>query len=287
MDVQHDDDESPATTESEEGWHTVHYGRREKPGHKSVRDADGFHGAHNKVEPGFGNTQAKTQERRMNCIEKASRMLKVPAADYIIVIRPRGGLRAATLGPTDITRGIHEAAATAPEVQHFDVICPYKTQNIMIVSTPDADEANQYRKIKKILIRGKECEVAEYDRAPEDTAKGIIKRIPLEETTGSSEAALVTERNHSIITAKQLGNTTTVIVLFSGNKRTSTRALDIETQKMTTNKIPLRFKEPQPCKVLPQFQGDRSTQLRQREQGEEAKEAALPRTKSAESIKAL
>ncbi|KAH8040230.1 hypothetical protein HPB51_009778 [Rhipicephalus microplus] len=49
MDVQHDDDESPATTESEEGWHTVYYGRRRKPGHESVRDADGVHGANNKV----------------------------------------------------------------------------------------------------------------------------------------------------------------------------------------------------------------------------------------------
>ncbi|KAL3188519.1 hypothetical protein MRX96_003481 [Rhipicephalus microplus] len=37
-------------------------------------------------------------------------------------------------------------------------------------------------------------------------------------------------------------------------KRTSTRALDIETRKTTANKIPLRFKEPQPCKLPPQFQ---------------------------------
>ncbi|KAL3219359.1 hypothetical protein MRX96_030502 [Rhipicephalus microplus] len=36
-------------------------------------------------------------------------------------------------------------------------------------------------------------------------------------------------------------------------KRTSTRALDIETRKTTANKIPLRFKEPQPCKLPPQF----------------------------------
>ncbi|KAL3207664.1 hypothetical protein MRX96_010135 [Rhipicephalus microplus] len=37
MDVQHDDDESLANTESEEGWHTVYYGRRRKPGHESVK----------------------------------------------------------------------------------------------------------------------------------------------------------------------------------------------------------------------------------------------------------
>ncbi|KAL3189393.1 hypothetical protein MRX96_002706 [Rhipicephalus microplus] len=49
MDVQHDDDESPATTESEEGWHTVYYGRRRKPVHESVRDAFGVHGANNKT----------------------------------------------------------------------------------------------------------------------------------------------------------------------------------------------------------------------------------------------
>ncbi|KAL3218446.1 hypothetical protein MRX96_031548 [Rhipicephalus microplus] len=48
MDVQHDHDKSPATTESEEGWHTVYYGRRRKPGHESVRDTDGVHCANNK-----------------------------------------------------------------------------------------------------------------------------------------------------------------------------------------------------------------------------------------------
>ncbi|XP_075738402.1 uncharacterized protein LOC142783232 [Rhipicephalus microplus] len=226
MDVQHDDNESPATTESEEGWHTVYYGRRRKPGHESVRYADGVHGANNKVEPDFGNTQAKTQERRMSRTEKASRMLKLPAGDYKIVIRPRGGLRLAALGPTDITRGIHEAAATPPEVRHFDVICRSKTQNIMIVSPPDADRADQYRKIEEILMRGKENEVAAYKAAPEDTAKGIIKGIPLEETPGSIRAGLVTERNHSIITAKRLGNTTTVIELFSGNKVPSSVCYD-------------------------------------------------------------
>ncbi|KAH7939289.1 hypothetical protein HPB52_010058 [Rhipicephalus sanguineus] len=226
MDVQQECDESPATTDNEEGWHTVHHGRRRKPGHGSVGDADGGHGADNKGEPSMGKTQANTQERRINRIEKASRMPKLPAGDYKIVIRPRGGLCVAALGPMDITRGIHEAAATPLEVRQFDVICPNKTQNIMVVSTPDPDRADQYRKIKKILIRGKEHEVAAYETAPEDTAKGIIRGIPLEETPDSIRAALVTERNHSVITAKRLGSTTTVIVLFSGNKVPSSVCYD-------------------------------------------------------------
>ncbi|KAH7968671.1 hypothetical protein HPB52_010614 [Rhipicephalus sanguineus] len=151
MDVQQECDESPATTDNEEGWHTVHHGRRRKPGHGSAGDADGSHGANNKGEPSLGKTQANTQERRINRIEKASRMPKLPAGDYKVVIRPRGGLCVAALGPMDITRGIHEAAATPPEVRQFDVICPNKTQNIMVVSTPDPDRADQYRRIKKYL----------------------------------------------------------------------------------------------------------------------------------------
>ncbi|KAL3176645.1 hypothetical protein MRX96_010253 [Rhipicephalus microplus] len=106
IDIQHDDDESPATTKSEEGWHTVHYGRRRKPGHGSVRDADDCVGD-NKAKLGFE---------------------------------------------------------------------------------------------------------------------------PMGQTTRTSNAKLI----------------------FT--KKTSTRALDIETRKATTNKIPLRFKAPQPCKLPPQFQ---------------------------------
>ncbi|KAL3233999.1 hypothetical protein MRX96_022756 [Rhipicephalus microplus] len=63
MDVQDDDDESSATTESEEGWHTVHYGRRRKPGPESVRDAGGCHGANNKVEPGFEDVYKSARHR--------------------------------------------------------------------------------------------------------------------------------------------------------------------------------------------------------------------------------
>ncbi|KAH8040869.1 hypothetical protein HPB51_013039 [Rhipicephalus microplus] len=140
----------------------------------------------------------------MNRIEKASRVPKLPVGGYKIVIRPRGGLRVAALGPTDITRDIHEAAATPPEVRNLDVICPNKTQNIMIVSTPDPDSADQCRNIKKILTRCKEYEEAAYETAPDDTVKGIIKRISLEEIPGSIRAALVTERNHSIITTERL-----------------------------------------------------------------------------------
>ncbi|KAH8030566.1 hypothetical protein HPB51_008927 [Rhipicephalus microplus] len=139
IDVQHDGGESPATAESEEGWHTVQYGRSRKPGHRSARDADSCLGANNKVAIVFGNTQGKTQEVRMNRIEKAKRMPKLPAGDYKIVILPTGGLRVAALGPMDITGGIHEGTATPPEVQHFDVICPNKTQNIIVVTTPDSD----------------------------------------------------------------------------------------------------------------------------------------------------
>ncbi|KAH8031155.1 hypothetical protein HPB51_013451 [Rhipicephalus microplus] len=130
----------------------------------------------------------------MSRIEKGSRMSKLSAGYYKIVIRPRGGLRVVALGPTDIPRGIHEAAATPPEIRHFDAICPNKTQNIMIVSTPDPD------------------------------------RETMGQTTRTSKAKLIS------------------------TKRTSTRALDIKIQKTTANKIPLRFKEPQPCKLPPQFQ---------------------------------
>ncbi|KAL3242780.1 hypothetical protein MRX96_020947 [Rhipicephalus microplus] len=70
--VQHDDDESPATTESEEGWHTVYYGRRRKPGHESVRDADGVHGANNKVEPDFQTMGQTTSKAKLISTKRTS-----------------------------------------------------------------------------------------------------------------------------------------------------------------------------------------------------------------------
>ncbi|KAL1468298.1 hypothetical protein MTO96_041583 [Rhipicephalus appendiculatus] len=203
---------------SEKGWHTVKRRRSRGEGKNKERGVDGDRDGTNADAGTTGKTQAKTQDRLLGRIEKRSRMPRLPAGDYKVVIRPRGGLCVAQLGPTEINSCIYEASGIPFEDREYDMICRNTTQNILVVSTAYPDRADQYRQIKQINARGKAHEVAAYETAPEDTSKGVIRGIPLDETPGNIISALVTARNPMVITAKRLGNTTTVMVLFSGNR---------------------------------------------------------------------
>ncbi|KAL1482960.1 hypothetical protein MTO96_033463 [Rhipicephalus appendiculatus] len=76
-----------------------------------------------------GKTQATTQDGLLGRLRKRSRMPTLPAGDYKVVIRPRGGLCVAQLGRTEINRCIYEAATIPFEDRGYDVICPNKTQD--------------------------------------------------------------------------------------------------------------------------------------------------------------
>ncbi|KAH7961779.1 hypothetical protein HPB52_012079 [Rhipicephalus sanguineus] len=218
IDFQQGNTEMLHESASEEGWHTIKRRRSRGAGKNKESGVDSDRSGSNAEAGSKDKTQTKTQDRLLGRIEKTSRMPRLPAGDYKVVIRPRGGLCVAQLGPTEINRCVYEAAGIPFEERQFDVICPNKTQNILVVSTPDPDRADQYRRIKQINARGKAHEVAAYETAPEDTSKGVIRGIPLDETPSNIISALVTARNPKVITAKRLGNTTTVIVLFSGNR---------------------------------------------------------------------
>ncbi|KAH7965646.1 hypothetical protein HPB49_009259 [Dermacentor silvarum] len=90
--------------------------------------------------------------------------------------------------------------------------------NIIIVSTPNQDHADKYQCIKTIKFNGKEYEVGAYETAPDVTAKGVIRGVPVEVSPRDITASIITPRNRTAIAAKRLGNTTTVIILFEGYK---------------------------------------------------------------------
>ncbi|KAH6925710.1 hypothetical protein HPB50_008879 [Hyalomma asiaticum] len=205
MDIHQDNAKDSDGSAQEEGWHVVQRKRYRRAGTNKESDVNGDY--NNNAEAGSkAKAQTRNHARLLGRTQKTSRMPRLPAGDY-------------KLGPMEINRGIYKAAAgIAFEERESDVICPNKTQNILVVSTCDPDRADQYRQIRPINVRGTVHEVAAYETAPEDTSKGVIKGIPLDETPGNIRAALVTARNPTVITAKKLGNTTAVIVLFSGNK---------------------------------------------------------------------
>ncbi|KAH8030550.1 hypothetical protein HPB51_008670 [Rhipicephalus microplus] len=100
--------------------------------------------------------------------------------DFKIVIRPRGGLDVATTGTVRLTSAIHRAANVPSHEAGEDTVCSNNRRNI-VVSTPHASHADKYRHLQAITIGDRHHEVSAYETAPDNTVKGIIKGIPLEE----------------------------------------------------------------------------------------------------------
>ncbi|KAL3205664.1 hypothetical protein MRX96_040711 [Rhipicephalus microplus] len=63
-----------------------------------------------------------------------------------------------------------------------------------------------------------------------------------------------TSSTTDVVESPDMNRSGTLMASMVLGARTSTRALDIEIRKTSANKTLPRFKEPQPCKLPPQFQ---------------------------------
>ncbi|KAH7953527.1 hypothetical protein HPB49_009626 [Dermacentor silvarum] len=143
-------------------------------------------------------------------------MPRLPTGHYKIAIRLRGVLQIFELNLTELDKAVYEASEIRYEEREMDTICPNNFQNILVVSTPNQEHADKYQGNKHINANDKVYEVVAYETAPGITVKGVTRKLPLEETPRDITAAVITPRNPTAITAKHLGNTTRVIVLFDG-----------------------------------------------------------------------
>ncbi|XP_054921046.1 b(0,+)-type amino acid transporter 1-like [Dermacentor andersoni] len=129
---------------------------------------------------------------RLEQIRKASRMPHLPRGDYKIVIRPRGGLKISEHGIVPLTVAVQDAAGIPRDEREEDIVCPNNYQNILIVSTSDQERANKYQEVARIKIQDTFYEANAYETAPDMTAKGVIRGIPLDEGPRDITAAVVT-----------------------------------------------------------------------------------------------
>ncbi|KAH7968156.1 hypothetical protein HPB52_006377 [Rhipicephalus sanguineus] len=143
-------------------------------------------------------------------------MPQLPREDYKIIVRPREGLRVSDHGAARIANSVYQAADIPREAREQDTICPNYQQNIIVVSNPVEEHANRYQRIACIKLGTQEFEASAYEAAPENTSKGVIRGIPLDDTALDITANVITPRNPTALVDKRMGNTTNVIVLFDG-----------------------------------------------------------------------
>ncbi|KAH7932337.1 hypothetical protein HPB51_029353 [Rhipicephalus microplus] len=97
---------------------------------------------------GGGRGAANATGAFKNRVVKASRMPQLPEEHHKITLRPRGGLNLSTVSTTVIGTAVIGASGLMAEQANEDVVCPNFTQIIIVLSTPEADNAARYLKIK-------------------------------------------------------------------------------------------------------------------------------------------
>ncbi|KAG0434903.1 hypothetical protein HPB47_018797 [Ixodes persulcatus] len=165
------------------------------------------------------NGEASFAKRVAASVTKAARMpIDMPKEDTKIVMRPRGGLNVGRTEVSIIMSVVMTAARVTKEEAKADTICTNAQQNSIVVSTPDERRATLYSKVKALNIGGRTYEVSAYRTAPDDTVKGVIRGIAVDDTPEEIAENVVNPYNPLAVEAHRIGNTTTVIVLFAGQK---------------------------------------------------------------------
>ncbi|KAG0436234.1 hypothetical protein HPB47_018065 [Ixodes persulcatus] len=164
-------------------------------------------------------TRASFAKRVADSVTKAARMpIDMPKEDTKIVMRPHGGLNVGRTEVSIIMSVVMTAARVTKEEDKADTICTNAQQNIIVVSTPDERRATLYSKVKALNIGGRTYEVSAYRTAPDGTVKGVIRGIAVDDTPEEIADSIVNPYNPLAVEAHRIGNTTTVIVLFAGQK---------------------------------------------------------------------
>ncbi|KAL1444882.1 hypothetical protein MTO96_045343 [Rhipicephalus appendiculatus] len=143
-------------------------------------------------------------------------MPPLPREEIKIVIRPQEGLDILKIGAPTVTTPFFAAAGISAEECMEDTACPNPRQNIVVVSIPRHTNADRYVHMRQLRIREIVYEVNAYETAPDNTAKGVIRGIPIEDRPQELDHKIVNSRNPTALAAKRIGTTTAVIVAFDG-----------------------------------------------------------------------
>lgn len=199
---------SPEEYNNTQGWVVAHVRRRKAKDQTNAVPATNAGGA------------SKEASRRLKDFlhrRPVPKEPQLPEDDYKVVIRPGGGLDLTRQSLALIRDGVLRAAKVQPDIAGDDTLRINMRQNTMIMSTPRFANAKDYSNIKEIKVHDKSYATAAYITAPENTSKGVIHGIPTYDNQEDIEKSLVNQRNPTILHARRMGLTHSVVIVFEGS----------------------------------------------------------------------
>ncbi|KAG0434651.1 hypothetical protein HPB47_018970 [Ixodes persulcatus] len=89
----------------------------------------------------------------------------------------------------------------------------------LMISTPSVTRAEAYAKIRESPLGGASYKAMAYATPPDNTSRGVIRNIPDYDTPEDITRSLVYKKNPTILQARRLGKSSSVIILFEGGKK--------------------------------------------------------------------
>lgn len=141
----------------------------------------------------------------------------LPKEGINIFLWPRDGLDVAKFIDAQIRDRVPSAAAIKEEAEG-DLLRTSTKQSIPVVSTPNMAYAEKYNRNRQLYFGEHSYENTAY-AAPsrEDTTKGVIHNISDYDTTDDITRSLVYKKYPTVLQARRMAKTNSVIIVFEGH----------------------------------------------------------------------
>ncbi|XP_075534351.1 uncharacterized protein LOC142568178 [Dermacentor variabilis] len=162
---------------------------------------------------------ARTKSTQQSALRpRAPRQPRLPKNDIKIVIRPRDGFNVSKLGDAQIRDSILQITGITTKEAEDDIYRSCMDNNVIVVSTPIMSNAEKYCRIRSLPIGAVRYAATAYVTPPDDTAKGVIHNIPAYDTEEDITNSLVYKKNPTILQARRMGSTNSVLIVFDGKQ---------------------------------------------------------------------
>ncbi|KAH6924116.1 hypothetical protein HPB50_012234 [Hyalomma asiaticum] len=161
---------------------------------------------------------SRSRRRRMRLASGISKLPNLSKDPFRVVVRPGGGLDVRLCSQHKVCNALTMAARLPPSATEEDIVCSNSMQNIFVVSTPQEKNALAYCTIKEIILTEQRHTVATYLTPPGHSCRGVIRCVDVDFTDADLQRMLRTPCNPTVLGARRIKNTTTVVILFNGLK---------------------------------------------------------------------
>lgn len=202
---------SPEEFESDAGWLSSHRQRNSRAVSKLRLTPEQARDSRRSSTP-LGRSTKRTRN------SQPPRAPQLPKEHIKIILRPRDGLDVRKLSDAHIRDAVFTAANIVPREAEEDILRTNPTKNIVLISTPTMANAEKYNSIRKLRVDDTIYETTAYAAPPEDTVKGVIHHIPSYDTADDITRSLVYKKNPTILQARRMGKTNSVVIIFEGKR---------------------------------------------------------------------